>query len=76
MSDCSELPEENRRTTQPRKVKFTVHNPNARLSQRAIEAIARLLLSTEDKPLVEPPLIPRPGRSCPKGSGKADAHHS
>ena len=45
MSDCLEGPDENRRVTVPRKVKFTVSNPDAEFSQEAIDALARLLLS-------------------------------
>ncbi len=53
MSDCIDAPERDRRETSPRKVQFTVHNPKVRLSRRAIEAIARLLLADDDETKVQ-----------------------
>jgi hypothetical protein len=49
MSDRLDAPNRNRRGTPRQEVKFTVENPETRLSQRAIEAIARLLLAAEDE---------------------------
>jgi hypothetical protein len=49
MSECIEAPKRDRRETNPRRVQFTIHNPKVRLSQQAIEALARLLLADEEK---------------------------
>jgi hypothetical protein len=53
MSDCIEAPNRDRRETNPPKVQFTVTNPKVRLSQPAIEALARLLLADEEKQPVQ-----------------------
>ena len=55
MHDCITPPSRKQNQPNTRQVKFQVADPQARLSQGAIEAIARLLLSVPDEVRSEQP---------------------
>jgi hypothetical protein len=53
MSRHLDAPNKDRRSNTRRESKLTIANPEVRLSQRAIEALARLLLATNLEPTTD-----------------------
>jgi hypothetical protein len=52
MSECIDAPEWDRRETSPRKVQFTLHNPEALFRPEVARAVVSLLLSPNRHPQV------------------------